>query len=120
VGRRKRPRVRFARAYTHDADDVGDEDFAVPNLPRLRCAHDRFHHLIDQLILDRNFDAGLWNEVHDIFRPAIQLGMPTLPAETLDLGDRHARDPDFGERGTHVVQLEGLYDGSDQFHSQLR
>src|SRR6185312_17385341 len=47
---------------------------------------------------------------------AVQLGMALLASETLDLGDGDAVDAHFRKRLAHVVELERLDDGGDQFH----
>jgi hypothetical protein len=112
--------VRLAGAYAQNPQDVGDEDFAVAHLAGFRGTHDGFHDLIDELILDGDFDAGLGHEIDDVFRAAVQLRVASLASEALDLGHRHARHPNFGERRAHVIELEGLDNGSNQFHSGLR
>jgi hypothetical protein len=63
-----------------------------------------------------DLDPGLRNEVHDVLGSPVKLRMAALPAETLDLGDGHARHTNFRQRRTNIVQLEGFDNGSDQFH----
>src|SRR5262249_3916526 len=48
---------------------------------------------------------------------AIQLGVAALAAEAFDLRDGHSRDADLRQRGTDVVEFEGLDDCADEFHS---
>ena len=42
--------------------------------------------------------------------------MALLAAETLDFGDRQARNADFGQRFTHLVQFERLNHSCNLFH----
>src|SRR5450759_2626232 len=109
--------VGLARADTYHSQNVGDEYLAVTHLAGLRSAYDRFQNLIHQFILYGNFDARLRNEIDDVFRSAIQLGMAALASEAFDLGDGHSRHPNFRKCRAHIVQLEGFDDGSDQFHT---
>ena len=105
-----------------DADhtiDVGDEDLAVTDLAGLGGLDDRLDDLVDEVAAHRDFDAGLGHEVDDVLGPAVELGVAALAAEALDLGDRHAGDADLRERRADVVELEGLDDCGDQFHSSL-
>src|SRR5580692_217513 len=44
--------------------------------------------------------------------------MSALPSESFDLGHSHTGNTDFRERRSHVVELEGFNDCSDQFHSR--
>ncbi len=86
-----------------------------PTLPVFGGLEDGFDHLIHQVAAHSDFDRGLGHEVHDIFGAAIELGVAALAAEAFDFGNRHARDADVGQRRAHVVELEGLDDGGDQF-----
>jgi hypothetical protein len=42
--------------------------------------------------------------------------MPLLPAVAFDFGDGQALNADPGERFAHLVELERLDDGHDNFH----
>ncbi len=120
IGSIKSGVVALAGANAQNPQDVGDENLAIAHLPCFRSADDGLHYLIDQFVLDGDFDAGLRHKVHDVLCAAVQLGMSALPPESLDLGHRHAGDADFGQRRAHVIQLEGFDDRGNQFHSRLR
>ena len=90
-----------------------------PDFAGLGGLDDRLDHLVHQVAAHRHLDAGLGHEVDDVLGAAVQLGVPALPSETLHLRHRHARDADVRERGAHVVELEGLDDGGDQFHERI-
>src|SRR5262249_59021492 len=98
---------------------VGDEDLAVADLAGLRGADDGLDHLVDEIAAHRHLDARLRHEVDHVLGAAVELGVTALAAEALDLGHRHAGDADVGERGAHVVELEGLDDRGDEFHGWL-
>src|SRR5271166_969250 len=87
--------VGLARADAQHPQDVRDKDLAVADLAGFGSAHNGFQHLIHEFVLDGNLDARLRDEVDDVFGPAVQFGMAALAAEALDLGDSHARNPDF-------------------------
>src|SRR3954452_10792066 len=67
--------------------DVGDEDFAVADAAGLGGAADRVDGFLDQFVGNHNLDFDLGQEVHDVFRTAIQFGVSLLPSEPLGLGD---------------------------------
>src|ERR1700730_12812947 len=112
--------IALAGANPQNAKNVRDEYLPVADLSGLRRPDDGLHDLVDQFVLHRHFDPGLRHEIDHVFRAAVKLRVPALSAEALDLGHRHARHPNFGERGADVVQFEGFDNGSDQFHSRLR
>src|SRR5882762_10383304 len=105
--------IALAGANPQNAQNVRDEYLPVADLSGLRRPDDGFHDLVDQFVLHRHFDAGLRHEIDHVFRTAIKFRMAALSAEALDLGHRHARHPNFRERGADVVQFEGFDDGSD-------
>src|SRR5207244_614294 len=67
-------------------------------------------------IVDDDLDFDLRQEVDDVFGAAIDFGVTLLPAETLDLADRHAGDADLVQRILHLIELERLDDRLDLFH----
>src|SRR5690606_471784 len=58
-------------------------------------------------------------QIDHILGPAVDFRVPLLPAIALDLGDRQAGYPDFGQRLPHIAQAKGLDDCNDQFHAVL-
>ena len=47
-------------------------------------------------------------------------GLALLPTESLDLGHRHPGHTQRAERFAHLVELEWLDDGDDEFHARPR
>ena len=72
--------------------------------------------LVEQVVLDRGLDLHLRQEVDDVLGAAVELGVALLAPEALDLGDGDALHADGRERFAHLVELERLDDGGDQFH----
>src|SRR5438445_3042400 len=106
----------LAGADPHDLFDRGDEDLAVADLSRSCRFDDRFYRALDQIVGDDHLDLDLGQEIDDVLRTAIELGMTLLAAETLDLRHRETADADLGERLAHLVELERLDDCFDFFH----
>src|SRR6185437_7337504 len=108
--------VLLARADPNRRVDAVDEDLAVADLAGPRGGDDRLDRLVNDAGADRDFDLQLGKKAHRVFGAAIDLGMPLLPAVTLDLGHRQAVHPDGGERVAHLLQFERLYDRHYDFH----
>src|SRR4051812_28650855 len=66
--------------------DIGDEDLAVADAPGLGRAPDGVDRFLDQVISDHDLDFDLGQEVHDVFRTAIEFGVAFLPPEALGFG----------------------------------
>src|SRR5262249_42755336 len=97
------------------------EDLAVADLAGARAAGDDLDRLVGEIGGDRDLDPQLWQEVHDVFRAAINLGVALLAAVALDLGDGHSVYADGGQRLADLVEFEGFDDRDDEFHwSALR
>src|SRR5512132_1555026 len=79
----------FAGADPDDFLDVGDEDLPVADPSRPGRLLDELDHLGDQVVGHDDLDLDLGQEIDDVFRPPVQLGVPLLAAESLDLGNRH-------------------------------
>src|SRR3569833_2394030 len=101
----------FAGADAHDLLKVADENFSVADFSGAGRSLDRLDRAIDDGVIGRCLDFGLRQEIDDIFRAAIQFGMPFLPAAALALGDRDALDADRGQGFAHFVQFERLVFG---------
>jgi len=56
-----------------------------PTLPVRAAATIGFDHLVDQRLLDRDFDARLRHEIDDIFGATVQLGVAAADARTPSL-----------------------------------
>src|SRR5665213_3647372 len=102
-----------------DADrllDGRDEDFAVADAPGMRRLLDRLDRALNHRIFHDDFDLHLGQEVDDVFRAAIELGMALLPAEALGLDDGDPFDADLVQGLLHFIQLERLDDRLDLLH----
>src|SRR2546425_10476519 len=106
----------LAGADPHDLFDRGDEDLAVADLSRSRRFDNRFYRALDQIVGDDYLDLDLGQEIDNVLRAAIELGMALLAAEALDFRHRKTADADLGERLAHLVELERLDDRFDFFH----
>src|ERR1035437_8783041 len=111
--------VGFAGADAHHLLDRGDENLAVADLARARGLDDGFDRLLEDSIGHNDLDFHFGQEIHHIFRAAIKLGMPFLPAETFDLGHGQSAHPDFRQGFTHFIELERLYHSVYFFHGGL-
>ncbi len=54
----KRVHAGFTGADPHDVDEFGHEDLAVADLAGVGRLGDRFNHLVDLVIRDRDFELG--------------------------------------------------------------
>jgi predicted porin len=108
--------VLFAGADADHALDVGHEDLAVADLAGARGADDRVDDRLHLGFAHDDLDLDLRQEIDHVFGAAVQLGVPLLTAETLDLGDGQPRQPGAGECFAHFVELERFDDGGDAFH----
>ena len=79
-----------------------DEDLAITDATGVGRLHDGLHDLVDHVVPDRDLELDLRKEIHHVLRPPVELGVPLLSAESLDLGDRHSLD---------TQALQGLLDG---------
>src|SRR5580765_2364678 len=71
-----------------DANDLlqrRDEDLAVADLAGTGRGLDRLDDPVDDRIVDRGLDLHLGQEIDHVFGAAVELRMPLLPAEPLDL-----------------------------------
>ena len=82
----------------------------------LSGAADGIDRLIDQLVADHDFDFYLRQEVDDIFRTPIKLGVPFLAPKPFRLGDGDSLEADLLEGFFDFVELERLDDGLNFFH----
>src|SRR5215207_5464230 len=82
----ERVAVGLAGADSQGVVDRRDEDLAVADLPGTRVRGNDLDRLLDDVGGDRDFDPELGQEVHDIFRAAIDFGVALLAAVALNLG----------------------------------
>src|SRR5690606_28298064 len=99
-----------------DVLEVEHEDLAVSDLVGTRGTDDRLGDANEQRIVDGHLELALRQKVDHVLRAAVELGVAFLAAEALALGDGEALDTDLGQCVAHVVELEWLDDGGDEFH----
>ena len=87
-----------------------------PILPVVRRLGDRLDHLVGQVGGDHDLDLHLRQEAHVVFRAAVDFGLALSAGRTLHLGDREALHAERRQGLAHVVELEGLDNGHDEFH----
>src|SRR4029079_5876019 len=80
------------------------------------CCLELFHHLIELLAGDGDFEAQLGKKVHRVFGTAINLGVALVPSGTFHLRHGNAVYADARKGVAHFIELEGLYDGDDELH----
>src|SRR5262245_52818450 len=116
----QRVAVGLARANAHGAVDAGDENLAVADLSGLGRVGDHLDDLVDLVVVDRDVDPDLGQEVHRVLGAAINLLVALLAAVAFDFGDGHALDASRGERVANILELEWLDDSDDHFHGTSR
>src|SRR4029077_5461487 len=97
--------------------DGRDEDLAVADAARLGGLLDRLERLAQHVVGQHNLDLHLGQEVDDVLRPAIELGVALLPAKALRLDYGDALQANFLQRLLYLVELEGLDNRFDFLHA---
>src|SRR5690606_41376394 len=92
---------------------IDDDDLADAALAGIGGLADGFDHAVKPIVGNGHVDFYLGQKGDDVFRTAIQLGVPLLAAEAFDFGHRDALNADLRQGFTHVVQFERFDDGSD-------
>ena len=107
----------LAGAHAHDPFEVEHEDLAIANTAGPRRLADGLDHLVGKPIVDGNFQLHLRHILHGVFGPAVNLGLPLLPAEAARFGHRQPLHADGAERLAHRVEAMRLDDCNDVFHA---
>ena len=115
---------RLGTAFTRADPDAlvhrKHEDLAVTDLtPFARAAaiDDRGDRGFDKVIVDRDLELHLAEQVYGYFMAAIGLGMAALAAKALNIEHREAEDLNLRERLFDTLEFVGLDDGNDELHS---
>src|SRR5690606_32945254 len=103
-------------ADAHHLVDRQDEDLAVADAAGLGGLLDGLDHLRDLLVRHDHLELHLGQEVHDVLRAAVELGVTLLTTEALHLGHRQALRADRAQALLHLVELERLDDRFDLLH----
>ena len=91
-----------------------------PILPVCAGLRNGLNSLVKHVIRDSYVDFDLGQEIHNIFRATIKLGVALLATEAFHFAHRNSLNADRGQCFAHVVQLERLDDCSNQFHGNLQ
>jgi len=94
-----------------------DKYLAVTDFAGFGAVNNRLDDFFHTIVGDRNFDFRFWQEIDDVFGAAVEFGMSALPAESLDLADRHALHPDFTQGVPDVVQPKGFHNCCYKLHA---
>src|SRR5207244_1589548 len=116
----ERSRIGFAGADADNLLKIEHEDLAVADLAGVRRFLDRLDCLLEHLRLDGRLDLHLGQEVDDVLRAAVELGVSFLPTEALHLRHGDALHADRRQGLADLVELEGLDDCGYEFHAGLR
>src|SRR5882724_8720386 len=111
--------ARFAGANADYLLKRRDKNFAVADLSGASGAFNGFDHTVDQRIVNRRLDLHFGQEVNDVLRTAVQLGVAFLSTEAFDFGHCDSLHADGAEGLTNFVKLERLDDGSHHLHGHL-
>src|SRR5882672_502894 len=109
-------RVDFPGANAHRVQQFRHENLAVADLARPGYVGDGLDHLVDPVIVNREFELYLWKEINDVLGSSIQFSVTFLPSEALDLGHSDALNTDLRQGLADVVELERLDDRGHHFH----
>ena len=96
------------------------ENLAVADLARAGNVGDGLDHLVDTVVVNREFELYLRKEINDVLSSSIKFSVAFLPPEALDLGHSDALYANFRQGLPDVVQLERLDDRGDHFHEELQ
>ena len=111
-----------AALFGADSDrllETYDEHLAVSDLSGLGSLHDGINRLGDEVVGDDDLKFNLREEIHRVFRTAVDFGVTLLASEALDLGNGHSLDADTGQGFLNLFEFEWFDDGYNEFHTEL-
>src|ERR1700674_451104 len=109
-------RTRFASANADGVVYVGNENLAVADAASLGRLLNGFDGLLQHFVREHDLDLNLGQEVDDVLRTPIELGVTLLAAKALRLEHSDALQTDLLQGFLHLVELEWLDDGLDLLH----
>src|SRR5262245_32987834 len=112
-----RVRPGFSGTNANCLFDGRDENLAVANAARLGGLLDRLEGLAQHVVGQHDLDLDLGQEVDDVLRTTIKLGVALLSAKALGLDHGDALQANFLQRLLHLVELEGLDNRFDFLHA---
>src|SRR4029453_12042798 len=92
------------------------EEFAIADLAGLGGVLDGLGHHGCAVVVHEDLELHLGEELDHVLRTPVELGVPLLPPESLDLGHGHPFHALLRQRLLHLVELERLDDGFDLLH----
>jgi hypothetical protein len=69
--------------------------------------------MLDEGILDGDFDLCFWHELDEVLSASIGLGMAALPPQASDIGSSNALDAHNADGLADILELVGLDDRGD-------
>src|ERR1700722_105071 len=107
------PRLNGVCPFLTSADtyyflDRGNENLSVADLTAMRGMLNSVDGAVEQRVLDHDLDLHLRQEIDDIFRAPIKLGMALLPAIALRLGNSKPLDANLVQGLLNIFKLERL------------
>ena len=98
----------FAGSNAHDLFNRRHKNLAVTNLAGACGTFDGFDDLVNQFVGNGGLDLDLGQEVNDVFRAAIQLGVSFLTAKAFDFSDGIPCTPMLESASRTSSSLKGL------------
>ena len=96
--------------------NVLDINLAITELSGSGFLQNRLEYFLGVLIGDKHFDLEFWNELHFIFRAAIDRALTSLASIALNLSHGEPGNADRIKRVPHFVEPERLDDRDNLFH----
>src|SRR5208283_5794728 len=89
-------------------------DLAIGSTPAgvQNCIHGR----LDEILIHRNLELNLAEQVYSNLMPAVNLGVTLLPPEALHIHHCQSEDLDPGEGLLNGLKLRRLNNRDDEFH----
>jgi hypothetical protein len=106
----------FSGTNTNHFFQCRNKDFSIADFTGLGRLGDRFNHNIDVVVIKRNFQFYLGQEIHNVFRTTIEFSVAFLASKTFYLSDSDTLNADLCKRLSDIVQFEGFYNSCNKLH----
>src|SRR5262249_42032442 len=109
----------LARPNAHRILQRQDEDLPVPDPAGVAGSggvNDGLNRCLDERVVDGDFEFELGQQADLDFLPAVDLGVPLLPAAPADVRHGHQVDVNRVQGPLHVLELLRPDDRDDEFH----
>src|SRR5262249_3812451 len=99
-------RTFLLRSNSNGLLNARDENLSVADFASLCSFHDRRDCLLELLICNDQFDFDLWQKVHRVLTPTVNLGVAFLASKTFNFSDGHPLDSDRSKGVLHLLKFE--------------